>query len=96
MKIKEDISLDLLLDFGFKKLTKTYFDEECINEDHILFGFEDSYVFDLGHSRRGQHYYYLVTPSRDVEVIATKPDGAGSSVELHSVILELYKQNLLE
>jgi hypothetical protein len=55
--------------------------------DDDLLGFEGGYSYNLGHSRRGQFYYYIVM-NRKLYIIATKPDGDGAEIEANPKIIK--------
>ncbi len=66
---------------------------EAIEEDSLLEFYE--YAFTIGHSRRGQWYYYLVDKDGNIELYASEPDGSGGAVPMDNVIIKLYNDNLL-
>ena len=43
-----------LEEIGFRKIPND------LDWDDVLLGFEGGYYYNLGHSRRGQFYYYIV------------------------------------
>ena len=73
---------------------KVVLDEICDDAD-CYFNLYD-YIYDLGHSRRGQHYYIIVNESRNFNIIATEPDGSGGVCELGNILIELLENNLIE
>ena len=72
---------DELIQLGFTLLTA-----EERNSDY----YEDydrelkyTYSYYIGHSRRGQEYYFTVdTEFKEVSIFATKPDGNGTNLVL--------------
>jgi len=85
MKVKEELNLEVLLNYGFTKIDK---EEELENEEYTISSYD--YKFEIGHARRGQFYYLLVgEKTRDVIIYATEPDGSGGSVICPDVLVEL-------
>ena len=85
MKVKEELNLDILLNYGFTKIDK---EEELENEEYTISSYD--YIFEIGHARRGQFYYLLVgEKTRDVVIYATKPDGSGGKVICPDVLVKL-------
>ena len=92
MKIKKDFDLSKLLDFGFKVIDKEY-EEEC---EHYEMS-EYDYKFDLGYARRGQNYWLLVNAnSRNMSIIATKPDGDGCGIPVKDIFIVLIENDVVE
>ena len=80
----------------FKKISeknkKLMQENIVVPEYSCLSGFEGDYGVDIGHSRRGQHYYILCNPDTLVlSVFATKPDGSGSNRVLPDWLFEMIK-----
>ena len=80
----------------FKKISEK--NEKLIQESIVipeyscLSGFEGYYGIDIGHSRRGQHYYILCDPDTLVlSVFATEADGSGSNRILPDFLFEMIK-----
>ena len=85
MKVKEELNLEVLLNYGFTKIDK---EEELKNEEYTISSYD--YKFEIGHARRGQFYYLLVgEKTRDVIIYATEPDGSGGSVTCPDVLVKL-------
>ena len=85
MKVKEELNLEVLLNYGFTKIDK---EEELKNEEYTISSYD--YKFEIGHARRGQFYYLLVREkTRDVIIYATEPDGSGGSVICPDVLVKL-------
>jgi hypothetical protein len=82
-------NLDRLPEFGFYKVFK---EEHGVEELEIR---RSEYMYTLGHSRRGQFYYYLVDKSGYISIYASEPDGGGTSINWDSVIIKLFKEGLL-
>jgi hypothetical protein len=86
MKVKEELNLEVLLNYGFTKIDK---EEETENERYTIASYD--YKFEIGHATRGQFYYLLVgEKTRDVIIYASKPDGSGGCVICPAVLIELY------
>lgn len=85
MKVKEELNLEVLLNYGFTKIDK---EEEIENEEYTIACYD--YKFKIGHARRGQYYYLLVAEkTREVIIYATEPDGSGGSVMCPDVLIKL-------
>jgi hypothetical protein len=85
MKVKEELNLEVLLNYGFTKIDK---EEETENEQYTIALYD--YKFEIGYARRGQFYYLLVgEKTRDIIIYATKPDGGGGSVMCPDVLIKL-------
>lgn len=92
MKIKKDIDLDILLEYGFTKINKK---EELLNEEYFIAQFD--YMFRMGHSRRGQFYYLFVKSiDRIIQIYASDPDGSGSNIPLHNIIFKMFLDQIIE
>lgn len=92
MKIKEELNLEVLLNYGFIKIDK---EEETKNEEYIIASYD--YKFEIGHARRGQFYYLLVgEKTRDVIIYATELDGSGGSVMCPDVLIKLSVDGILK
>jgi hypothetical protein len=86
MKVKEELNLEVLLNYGFTKIDK---DEETENERYTLASFD--YKFEIGHARRGQFYYLLVgEKEREIIIYSTEPDGGGGCVICPDLLIQLY------
>ena len=75
MKIKNDFDLSLLESLGFAPFSK-----EAFGYDDFFEYFQPEYLMSLGHSRRGQFYYFFVR-DRELLLYASKPDGSGGTIE---------------
>lgn len=79
-------------------------EEEFIENHYVIEGISDpffyynnlAYIYPIGHSRRGQFYYILIFNDGEIMLEATKPDGDGGMIDFPDVIIELYKDNLIE
>ena len=85
----------------FDELYKEYlkFSENyVINDEHDdpLYGCEGKYVYDLGHSSRGQHYYVLIQKNLEVTILASKPDGDGTHIEVGDIFQKLISEGFIE
>jgi hypothetical protein len=65
-------------------------------DDDPLSVYEGQYVYDLGHSSRGQHYYILIQKDWQVAVFASKPDGDGTHVEIGDIFQKLISEGFIE
>lgn len=85
MKVKEELNLEVLLNYGFTKIDKEQAKED---EDWTISCYE--YLFEIGHARRGQFYYLLVSEkTRDIIIYASEPDGSGGTVICPDVLIKL-------
>jgi len=92
MKIKKEFQIENLLNYGFVKTDK---EEAKENEDYYLMA--SDYCFEIGHARRGQFYYLLVSDaSRYIIVYATEPDGSGGSILLPDVLIKMALDGVFE
>jgi len=67
------------------------------DEDSVLYYFQNVYVYEIGHSRRGQFYYLLFNVNtKTFEILATEPDGSGGSVELPNILIDLIKNEIIK
>lgn len=89
MKINDNVNLDILLDYGFFKVDEN--NEELDNTLHYY-----DYAYEIGHSRRGQLYYYLVSAkTRNINVYASEPDGSGAEIGVTNVLRDLVLNNII-
>ncbi len=83
-----------LIDNGFE----LYDVEYTLYKDDDMF-IENHYIYNLGHSRRGQFYFYTIdmrSEDRLINVYASKPDGTGSYVNLDiNLIVDLIDKGLV-
>jgi hypothetical protein len=85
MKVKKEINLEVLLNYGFTKIDK---EEETEKDQYLIASYD--YKYEIGHARRGQFYYLLVgEKTRDLIIYATEPDGSGESVICPDVLIQL-------
>lgn len=92
MKIKQSHDLSILLEYGFLKIDQK---EEEDNENWVIANYD--YLYEIGHSRRGQFYYLLVKESnREIIIYASAPDGSGGAIKAPSVLISLIKEDLIE
>jgi hypothetical protein len=90
MKIKDEVNLDILLDYGFFKVDK----EKEYSNSTLLYS---DYVYQIGHARRGQFYYYLVDANtRKISVYASEPDGSGCSIIMPNVLRDLVLTGIID
>ncbi len=76
-----------------KEFNKNYVVEQY---DDPLDDLKDHWVFNMGHSRRGQHYYLAVNSERVLFVFASKPDGSGGKLPMHDVIMQMFADGIIE
>ena len=90
MKIKKGITLEELKPYGWghEEITDKYGDS--INMDDVMF------TYNLGHSRRGQFYYYFIMEDRTINIYASEPDGSGTWIEDDDVIIKMFVDGLIE
>jgi len=93
MRVKQEFMDDktelMKLGFEYKEIINTWGDE-CYETEGNL-------VYNLGHSRRGQWYYYIINEdTRELSVFATKPDGDGTDVLLDEVVITMYDLGMFE
>lgn len=90
MKIKEDLKLEDLVQFGFSKNDDDFKHNNNLDEINPLWW--ATYIYNIGHSRRGQFYYIIVQENRNVFLYASKPDGDGGFVPLTEKEIYLLNQ----
>ena len=94
MKIKDEYLSNLesiLTQYGFRKIEDTG-DEE--DETQALGA---DYVFEIGHSRRGQFYYILVFEGTgDIYLFTSRADGDGAMIDAPDVILKMFTDGIIE
>ena len=89
MKLKEDLNLDVLLNYGFSKIVKSEIDDD----DYCMHSYDYECIID--HSRRGQVYYLLVSEeTRGMVIYASKPDGSGGPVFCPEVLFKMKDDGL--
>jgi hypothetical protein len=85
MKLKNDFNLEKLLDYGFSKIDK----QEMMDDDNWTLSVYD-YLFEIGHARRGQFYYLLVSEeTRTITLYASEPDGSGGTIYAPDVLIKM-------
>ena len=90
MKIKDEVNLDILLDYGFFKV-----DKEKEYSDSTINYYD--YAYRIGHARRGQFYYYLVNATtRNINVYASEPDGSGCDIGITNVLRDLVLNGIID
>jgi hypothetical protein len=75
-----------------------FIENYVINDEHDdpLTVYEGQYVYDLGLSRRGQHYYVLIQKDLQVAILASKPDGDGTHIEVGDIFQKLISEGFIE
>jgi len=92
MKIKQDYNLENLLEYGFIKIDK---EEEKENENWTISTFD--YSFEIGHSRRGQYYFLLLSEkSRTINIYASEPDGNGGIITAPNILIKMSLDGIFE
>ncbi len=92
MIVKQNVNLEILLNYGFEKIDKEL---EQKNDEYTIASYH--YKFNIGHSRRGQFYYLLVDKNtRNIFIYASKPDGDGTSILFPNVIGQLITDSIVE
>jgi len=91
MKIKENVALESLLDYGFEAINKE--ESEDLGDYTIA---KHDYMFTIGHSRRGQVYYILINNSRAVSLFASEPDGSGGTIGCPDILIKLISDGIVE
>jgi hypothetical protein len=97
MKIKAEIDLNVLSNYLFVEVSELdeYYNPFDCQLDFL--GFADyTWLYEIGHSRRGQCYYLLVTNERELVVVASKPDGSGGTVSSPSILKQMILDGLVE
>lgn len=95
MKVKDDVDLAILLKYGFDLFDQEY--RECyFEEEDAAYYHEDGYIYNLGHSRRGQFYYIYVGGNRYFRIYSTRPDGSEDSILLGNVLFDLISAGIVE
>lgn len=89
MKVRGN-DLSVLEKYGFNKIDK---EEALSNDDYISAGFE--YEYNLGHSRRGQFYSYLVDSEGVFHIYASEPDGTGGPLCMDNVLFLLFQDEVI-
>lgn len=85
MKINKDYDLEKLLDYGFTKIDQAI---QEADENYTLSVFD--YMLEIGHSRRGQFYYLLVSiENRTINIYASDPDGSGGVITAPDVLIKM-------
>jgi len=57
-----------------------------------LSAYDDHLAYEIGHSRKGQHYYILCNKDTlQLSILATNPDGCGSDIALPDILIEMIK-----
>ena len=85
MKLIKGTNILILEKYGFSVIQD--------DEDYVIDG---ELCYEIGHSRRGQYYYYIAYPDGCIAVYGSRPDGSGGSIRLDDVILKLYQDGLLD
>lgn len=91
MKLRSDLDISILKEYGFEEITEDY----NVEHDYKLEYFT-GYVYNLGHARRGQFYYIICYPEeKQFSIYASKPDGSGTSIDIDDIFIKLIKDNIV-
>ena len=74
------------------KLEDEFQSNHYVAEDYDdgLYYYESSWVFEIGHSRRGQSYYVIINKNtNEVQILATEPDGSGGIINAGDIFKTL-------
>lgn len=106
MKIKDDINLAVLENYGFIICHEKYIEEygcEIMENEEYFFSDDDhlsiynfNYKLELEGGRRGQVYYLIISNDRKLIIDCSEPDGCGSYTIIPDVIVRMYLDGLLE
>lgn len=80
MKLTEGLNIEILKDYDFHKITEDYKREHNLDETPIKYMY--GWIYNMGHSRRGQFYYLICSNEGNFSIVATKPDGGGGAISL--------------
>ena len=81
----DEVQQILKLDNEFQK--SHYVAED---DDDRLYYYESCWVFEIGHSRRGQSYYVIINKdTNEVQILATEPDGSGGIINAGDIFKTL-------
>ena len=80
-----------LLNYGFVEVGEE--ERKELQDDFDDRGYCDFY-FCMGHARRGQFYYLMITGD-NVSVYASQPDGSGCSIGLHDIVMVMVQDGKL-
>lgn len=94
MKLIEEKSRLSLLDNGFVRYDEEY--RRLNNCEDRWMPYQDGFIYDIGHSRRGQSYYLFVGDgSLGISILGSEPDGAGGMIGLPNKIIELFENGII-
>jgi hypothetical protein len=88
-------NLKVLEPYGFKICDQDWKEGHGVLGDYCTLDFHEGYVYEIGHSRRGQFYYILVDTSGNLTLYASEPDGSGSSVNFPDIIIQLILDDIV-
>jgi hypothetical protein len=83
MKVKQGTNLE---QYGFYQMDDEH--DHCI----ILGG----WYYKLGHSRRGQFYYYIVDLDMNLLIYGSDPDGSNGTIKFDDVIIKMFEDGVFE
>ena len=94
MRLIEDFKIESLGEYGFQELNDDYKLDNCIDEDHEL-KYQSGWVWEIGHSRRGQFYYLICDLKSNIRIFASKPDGSGGTVLAPDILSEMIADGII-
>jgi hypothetical protein len=90
MKLVDNFLIEDLGQYRFDYYTE----EEADEADEFLFA--NNWVFDIGHSRRGQHYYIIIGKDRRLNVYGSDPDGSSGQIGLPDVLVDMIRDGVID
>lgn len=90
MRVREDLDLAMLENYGFTRINKKHEEE---NEEYTICYYDHKY--EIGHARRGQFYYLLVDSERNIYIYASQPDGDGCEISCPNVLIDLITHGIV-
>lgn len=82
MKIADWVDIQSLKKFGFEEYNPSDYGDECLEYMEV------EMIWNIGRSRRGQSYLFLILKDRTLALYATSPDGSGSFIELQEKVID--------
>jgi len=95
MKIKQSQLHRLISEFGFVEGVVTQSEDDSSPFEMLSMG--HSHYYEIGHSRRGQTYFLLISSeTRELFIYASRPDGSGCEILFPDIVKELIKGGMTE